>query len=106
LHCTKGHVNNEIWPALREIGLQQDARLQQSSRRAFPLMDQRLKRRALVAVDSTFFGPQQAGHRWVGKVVTIFRASTGAHWCAFECIGDPAFTPSRLAFLRSLHRDF
>jgi hypothetical protein len=42
-----------------------------------------------IEFDSEFFGPKQAGHEWLGKVVTIFRDSTGAHWCAFECIGEP-----------------
>ena len=41
-----------------------------------------------IEFDSEFFGPKQAGHRWLGKVVTIFRDSTGAQWCAFEWLGE------------------
>ena len=44
-----------------------------------------------IEFDSEFFGPERAGHRWVGKVVTIFRDSTGAQWCAFECVGEPGW---------------
>ena len=42
-----------------------------------------------IEFDSEFFGPERAGHRWVGKVVTIFRDSTGVQRCAFECVCEP-----------------
>jgi len=50
-----------------------------------------------IEFDSEFFGPKQAGHRWLGKGVTIFRDSTGAQWCAFECVGQPGIHTIQLS---------